>query len=84
MRLVTTVMALLAGCLTAGLHVSAHSVEPDGKLVLWYDKPASQWNQALPIGNGRLGGMVFGGVEQETITINEGNRSRRMAVDCRS
>ena len=30
-------------------------------LVLWYEKPASQWIDALPIGNGRLGAMVFGG-----------------------
>ena len=32
-----------------------------GDLKLWYTKPASQWVDALPIGNGRLGAMVFGG-----------------------
>lgn len=31
------------------------------RLSLWYDRPVEQWPQALPIGNGRLGGMVFGG-----------------------
>ena len=31
------------------------------RLVLWYEKPASQWVEALPIANGRLGAMVFGG-----------------------
>lgn len=39
--------------------------------LLWYDKPAQDWNEALPIGNGRLGGMVFGTVEQEQIQFNE-------------
>ncbi|NMO94612.1 glycoside hydrolase family 95 protein [Paenibacillus lemnae] len=38
---------------------------------MWYDKPAQNWNEALPIGNGRLGGMVFGTVEQEKIQFNE-------------
>jgi alpha-L-fucosidase 2 len=38
---------------------------------LWYDSPASEWNQALPIGNGRLGGMVFAGVSEERIQLNE-------------
>lgn len=40
-------------------------------VMLWYDRPASQWVEALPIGNGRLGGMVFGGIEQERIQLNE-------------
>jgi alpha-L-fucosidase 2 len=39
--------------------------------LIWYDKPASNWNEALPVGNGRLGGMVFGTVEQELIQFNE-------------
>jgi alpha-L-fucosidase 2 len=40
-------------------------------LQLWYDKPATQWTQALPVGNGRLGAMVFGGIEKERIQLNE-------------
>ena len=39
--------------------------------VLWYQKPAKAWVDALPIGNGRLGAMVFGGVERERIQLNE-------------
>ncbi|MCM3782408.1 glycoside hydrolase family 95 protein [Neobacillus mesonae] len=39
--------------------------------LLWFDKPAEDWNEALPIGNGRLGGMVFGKVEHEQIQFNE-------------
>ena len=41
-------------------------------LKLWYDKPAAQWVEALPVGNGRLGAMVFGGVEHERLQLNEG------------
>jgi len=41
------------------------------ELRLWYDQPAVNWNEALPIGNGRLGSMVFGGVETERIQFNE-------------
>ncbi len=39
--------------------------------VLWYRHPAQKWGDALPIGNGRLGGMVFGGVAEERIQLNE-------------
>lgn len=40
-------------------------------LKLWYKKPASIWNDALPVGNGRLGAMVFGKIATETIQLNE-------------
>jgi alpha-L-fucosidase 2 len=45
--------------------------EPKAEHILWYDKPADNWNEALPVGNGRLGGMVFGGVNRERIQLNE-------------
>jgi alpha-L-fucosidase 2 len=45
--------------------------QPDRSNVIWYRKPAEVWNEALPIGNGRLGGMVFGGVQSERIQLNE-------------
>jgi alpha-L-fucosidase 2 len=41
------------------------------KLVLWYDQPAKNWNEALPIGNGRLGAMIFGRISDELIQLNE-------------
>ena len=40
-------------------------------LVLWFDTPAIKFIQALPLGNGRLGAMVFGGVDEETLILNE-------------
>ena len=38
---------------------------------LWYDHPAGEWTEALPLGNGRIGAMVFGQVRNETIQLNE-------------
>jgi len=46
-------------------------MEEEQNLKLWYDEPAQSWNEALPIGNGRMGAMVFGGVEKERIQFNE-------------
>jgi alpha-L-fucosidase 2 len=43
----------------------------DPSLVLWYDQPAYDWTEALPVGNGRLGAMVYGGIGKEKIQFNE-------------
>ena len=43
----------------------------EGGLVLWYRRPPKKWDEALPVGNGRLGGMVFGGVPLERVQLNE-------------
>ena len=40
-------------------------------LLLWYNQPAKEWNEALPIGNGRLGAMIFGRPDTELIQLNE-------------
>ena len=40
-------------------------------LSLWYRQPARRWLEALPIGNGRVGAMVFGGADQEQLALNE-------------
>jgi len=42
-----------------------------GPMVLWYEQPAEEWVEALPVGNGRLGAMVFGRTEKERIQFNE-------------
>jgi alpha-L-fucosidase 2 len=39
---------------------------------LWYASPAREWVEALPVGNGRLGAMIFGGVERERLQLNDG------------
>ena len=43
---------------------------PSG-MKIWFNQPASDWNDALPVGNGRLGAMVFGGVGNERLELNE-------------
>ncbi|MFB4270582.1 glycoside hydrolase N-terminal domain-containing protein [Nonomuraea sp. GTA35] len=69
--------ALIAAfTLTAGLSVplgaSAGAAQTPDDLTLWYDEPATDWEtQALPIGNGPLGAMVFGGVASEQLQFNE-------------
>ncbi len=38
---------------------------------IWYDQPAQQWLEALPVGNGKLGAMVYGGTHEETLALND-------------
>jgi len=45
--------------------------QPELNKTLWYKQPAKNWDEALPIGNGRLGAMIFGRVENELIQLNE-------------
>ena len=60
-KLITLVLTL---CLGFGAYAA-------DDLKLWYDRPADYWVEALPLGNGHLGAMVYGGVAQDTIQINE-------------
>src|SRR5260370_15641218 len=60
-----TVVAL--AILTAG----AAAVAQQSPLTLWYDQPAVLWTDALPVGNGHMGAMIFGGAAHERIQLNE-------------
>ncbi len=56
---------------------------------IWLRQPAAYWEEAFPVGNGRLGAMVYGGTEEETIQLNEesvwsGRKTDRCNPDCRS
>jgi alpha-L-fucosidase 2 len=55
----------------AGATVVARGDGEREKLALWYERPARQWVEALPVGNGRLGAMVFGRPLQERLQLNE-------------
>ncbi len=44
---------------------------PSDRYVLWYDSPAAEWTEALPVGNGRLGGILFGDPAAEHLQVNE-------------
>ncbi len=57
-------LAAVAGC--AGMPACAAERASFG-LELWYRQPAERWVEALPVGNGRLGAMVFGGATSERI-----------------
>ena len=62
MRKILTVFAAFAVACSPG---------QENDLKLWYDEPAEHWVEALPVGNGRLGAMVFGGTSSERIQLNE-------------
>ena len=47
------------------------TAQNDTYLKLWYTQPAKQWVEALPVGNGRLGAMVYGDPSKELIQLNE-------------
>ena len=51
--------------------LTGKATPPGGRLTLWYRRPAEKWVEALPLGNGRLGAMVFGGIERERLALNE-------------
>ena len=62
-RSVLTLFLALAGTVTMA--------QNQADVVMWYDKPANNWLEALPLGNSTLGAMVYGGVEKEEIQLNE-------------
>lgn len=70
MRNMKKLFALLVGSslLIAGNPLNAAE---DHTVKLWYDKPADEWMKSLPLGNGRIGAMVYGGIEKETLALNE-------------
>ncbi|MBS1916673.1 MAG: glycoside hydrolase family 95 protein [Bacteroidetes bacterium] len=51
--------------------LSGSSKKPVGENIVWYRKPATIWEEALPLGNGHLGAMQFGGVADERIQLND-------------
>ncbi|MDO1447817.1 glycoside hydrolase family 95 protein [Rhodocytophaga aerolata] len=74
------ISSLLLCCLTLiAFQAQSQPQKPEG-LALWFTHPAGTWNEALPVGNGRLGAMLFGDPDKERLQLNEetvwtGNRS---------
>jgi alpha-L-fucosidase 2 len=75
-------MTIVAVSLTGFMTPAAPAAQPAGPTelapppahpahTLWYRQPAADWNEALPLGNGRLGAMVFGGPAEERLQLNE-------------
>ena len=67
----TRTTALLAVTLTALLSAGGCEKTPEQDLVLHYDRPATFFEEALPLGNGRLGALVYGGTDEERISLND-------------
>src|SRR5471030_2622342 len=61
-KYLTFIICLLSYC---------ENVLAQNKNILWYDKPAANWNEALPIGNGYIAAMVFGSPQLERLQLNE-------------
>ena len=70
MKLLQVSVNLWAVCVGVFLAAS-QPARAAARLELWYDQPATKWTEALPIGNGRMGAMIFGGVTNERIQFNE-------------
>jgi alpha-L-fucosidase 2 len=68
MRLLSTV--LISALVVAGRVAGGQGATTQSEC-LWYAQPAAKWTEALPIGNGRMGAMIFGGVTDERIQFNE-------------
>jgi len=64
-------VALGRSALVSGADAGNQRAAESRQLVLRYRRAASEWNEALPIGNGRLGAMVFGATGSEFIQLNE-------------
>ena len=69
-RIISVVLLLL--CWTHSAPARQRTQKLDQDLLVWYDRPAKAWTEAIPIGNGYMGGMVFGGIQKERIQLNEG------------
>jgi len=68
MRKVATAISIL---LVVHRIVCAGQLGADSSLVMWYETPARHFTQSLPLGNGRLGMMVFGGIDKDRVVLNE-------------
>ena len=62
---------LLTICVAIQLLACKQNQQPESIYQLWYNTPAKVWEEALPIGNGRLGAMIFGNPFHESIQVNE-------------
>jgi alpha-L-fucosidase 2 len=70
------VVLIVCGCLLG----KGQEQQRPSDLKIWFNRPAENWNEALPVGNGKLGAMIFGGIRNERLQLNEetvwsGNRN---------
>ncbi len=66
------ILAILAVGMATPVHAQTSSPAVEGhRMVLWYRQPAEKWLEAMPLGNGIMGAMIFGGTQKERIALNE-------------
>ncbi|NND07643.1 MAG: glycoside hydrolase family 95 protein [Saprospiraceae bacterium] len=75
MRIILDLLKIILVAILLATQINCSDQQQDVQnsrdLVLWYKQPATEWSEALPIGNGRLGAMVYGGVDEEHLQLNE-------------
>lgn len=71
LRLSETSFLHVVCAMVCALWLSPVRMSGENGWTLWYTQPASNWNEALPVGNGHLGAMVFGGVDEEVLALND-------------
>lgn len=64
---ISFLVTVLSGFISVGMAQAPFSKN----YTIWYDKPAEIWEEALSIGNGRLGAMCFGGIHEEKLQLND-------------
>ena len=69
--LITFFVHIFSYCQLASQYTTGGADIPASTRILCYDKPASLQTEALPVGNGRIGGMIYGRVHEEIIKLNE-------------
>ncbi|MGI6572305.1 MAG: glycosyl hydrolase family 95 catalytic domain-containing protein [Fermentimonas sp.] len=70
-RILSHVLVISGSILLMISFISGCTSTSEGDIKVPFDSPASNWNEAIPIGNGSIGGMVYGGIKSDTIKINE-------------
>ena len=69
--MIVLVLLCWRGAVLGQTQLTGEAAPPAEPLSLWYRQPATNWVEALPVGNGRLGAMIFGGVNEERLQLNE-------------
>jgi Glycosyl hydrolase family 65, N-terminal domain len=71
------------GTLSALLAGTPRSADTGAKRLVWFDTAATHFTQSCPLGNGRLGVMVIGGVDEERVVLKSARRMKRSSCDWR-
>ena len=71
MKLKTLTAFTLSFCFFTSIFLESFGQNKPYGMTIWFNKPAAEWGDALPVGNGKLGAMIFGGIDKEHLELNE-------------